>query len=475
MGQQIPVARYNRRMNSRDHSYRAVLAVYLVGLALGGLYVGLVAPVRTVIQLHFGIDDATGIWIINIYTLFYAALIPVLGRVADLHGRRTVFAVCLVVFAGGSMLCGTSAWIGGFALLLTGRLLQAVGACGMIPIAVAEAGTGFPPEKRGMALGLTSATSGLANVLGSAVGSAALGLVGNDNWPWLFFWCVPVCLVLAAVALKMVPNTTVAAKRALDIPGSVLFVVGVLALLFAIRGLDYTQLGTSLAAPAVWGALIAAVTAFIAFGLVERRSTSPIFNPAMLENRAITVTLVVSFFIGCVIITMTLIPQFAEFVLDAPAGSGGYYLAVLGVFSVVGPMVGGRLVDKLGPKPVLMVSLAVIAAGFAFLGLVVINRPSAGMLLGGLCIVGLGMGFGMGAPTNYMILANTPPEESNSAIATVTLARQLGTSVAPAVFVGFLSAGTTAADGYRLMMCAVVACAVAAFLVMVAYPAEKRG
>ena len=59
-----------------------VLAVYLLGLLIGGLYVGMVSPVRTVIQAHFGIDGATGIWMINIYTLFYAALIPVIGSIA---------------------------------------------------------------------------------------------------------------------------------------------------------------------------------------------------------------------------------------------------------------------------------------------------------------------------------------------------------------------------------------------------------
>ena len=457
-------------MKSRETDYRAILAVYLVGLVIGGLYVGLVAPVRTVIQAHFGIDDATGIWMINIYTLFYAALIPVLGRVADLRGRRSVFMACLVAFAAGATLCGVSAWAGGFLLLLAGRLLQAVGACGMIPIAVAEAGTGFPPEKRGTALGITSAASGLANVLGSAVGSALLGLVGNANWPWLFFGCVPVCLVLAAVARAVVPNTTADAKRGLDIPGSIAFVVAVLALLFAIRGLDYTAFAASLAAPEVWIPLLICVFAFAAFALIERRAASPMFHAEYLRNRAICVTLVVSFFMGCALITMALIPQYAEFVLGAPVGSGGYYMAILGVFSIIGPIVGGRLIDKLGPKPIMLVALVAVIAGYLFLAFIVTGSGSAVLLLAGLSIVGLGMGFGMGAPTNYMILSNTAPEDSNSAIATVTLARQLGTSIAPAVFVGFIGAGDAA--GYTAMMVAVAVCVIAALLTLLAYPAK---
>jgi MFS family permease len=78
-----------------------VLVIYLTGLLIGGLYVGMVSPVRTVVQAHFGIDGSVGIWMINIYTLFYAALIPVIGKVADRIGRKRVFTVCTGSFAVG--------------------------------------------------------------------------------------------------------------------------------------------------------------------------------------------------------------------------------------------------------------------------------------------------------------------------------------------------------------------------------------
>ena len=122
-----------------------VLAVYLTGLLIGGLYVGMISPARTVIQADFGIDGTTGIWMINIYTLFYAALIPIIGKIADRRGRTRVFAACMGVFCLGSVLCGLSQMAGGFALLLAGRVIQAVGAGGIIPVANAAIGTTFPP------------------------------------------------------------------------------------------------------------------------------------------------------------------------------------------------------------------------------------------------------------------------------------------------------------------------------------------
>ena len=173
-------------MMNQSRKLGAVLAIYLVGLLIGGLYVGMVSPARTVIQAHFGIDGATGIWMINIYTLFYAALIPVIGNVADRMGRRRVFAICVCLFCMGAVFCGLSQSIGGFGLLLVGRVVQAAGAGGMIPVANAAIGTSFPPEKRGMALGVAAAVMGVSNVFGAAagsvfpvVGTAAGALIGT--------------------------------------------------------------------------------------------------------------------------------------------------------------------------------------------------------------------------------------------------------------------------------------------------------
>nr|MCR4611022.1 MFS transporter [Lachnospiraceae bacterium] len=112
-------------------NYTAILIIYCLGLLIGGLFVGMIAPVRTVIQLDFGLDDSTGIWMINIYTLFYAALIPIIGKIADRYGRNRVFSICILIFMAGALICGISSKIGHFPLLLIGRVIQASGAGGM--------------------------------------------------------------------------------------------------------------------------------------------------------------------------------------------------------------------------------------------------------------------------------------------------------------------------------------------------------
>ena len=167
---------------STDSKLGLILATYLVGLLIGGLYVGMVSPARTVVQADFGIDDTVGIWMINIYTLFYAALIPIIGKVADRRGRKRVFTVCVGIFCVGAIVCGLSKTVGGFGLLLVGRVAQAAGAGGMLPVANAEIGASFPEEKRGMALGLAAAVAGVSNVFGAVAGSAVVGAFGAENW-----------------------------------------------------------------------------------------------------------------------------------------------------------------------------------------------------------------------------------------------------------------------------------------------------
>lgn len=390
----------------------AIFAIYLLGLLLDGLYVGMISPVRLVIQQDFGLGDTAGIWMVNIYTLFYAACIPVIGKLADIRGRKPVFIGCLLVFMAGSLICGLSQILSSFPVLLAGRLVQAVGACGIIPVANAEIGATFPQEKKGMALGIAAAVAGIANVIGAAVGSLVVGIVGNDHWSALFFFAIPVCLALIVASLRALPNHNVEDSTPLDIPGSVLLVVTVLLFLFAVQHIDVRHVDQSLASAEVLAPALGFVASLAAFVLMERRAESPVFHLEYLGNKPIVITMMVSFFVGCVIITMTIIPEVAEFIMSAPVGSGGLYILPVGIVSMFGPPIGGKLIDKFGPKPVMMGGLSVAAAGFLFLAFVSLNSASAILLIVGLSIMGLGMGFAMGAPPTTWCSKTRAPQKA---------------------------------------------------------------
>ncbi|MDD2556152.1 MAG: MFS transporter [Syntrophaceticus sp.] len=126
----------------------------------------------TVIQNNLGVDAASGIWMITIYTLAYAASIPIMGKLADIYGRKSIYLVSVFLFGFGSLFCGLSDSFNSFSVLIIARAVQAIGGGGIVPVATAEFGTSFPQEKRGLALGLVGGVYGIANIFGASAGSA---------------------------------------------------------------------------------------------------------------------------------------------------------------------------------------------------------------------------------------------------------------------------------------------------------------
>ena len=164
---------------------------------------GIVTPARTVIQSDLGIGEQMGVWIITIYTLAYAAAIPVMGKLADRSGRKYVYLASILLFGVGSLLCGLAQDVGSFWMLLAARAVQAVGGGGIVPVATAEFGTTFPPEKRGLALGLVGGVYGIANIFGASAGSLILSVFGQANWQFIFYVNVPICAFIVVAALML--------------------------------------------------------------------------------------------------------------------------------------------------------------------------------------------------------------------------------------------------------------------------------
>ncbi|MBK9159873.1 MAG: MFS transporter [Micropruina sp.] len=423
------------------------MALYLLGIFMGAIDTGIVTPARTIIQNDFGVDDKLGIWMITIYTLAYAASIPVMGKLADRLGRKQVYLLAIALFGVGSLACGLSESFGGFWMLIGARAVQAIGGGGIIPIATAEIGTEVPPEKRGLALGLVGGVYGIANIFGASAGSLILDIVGAHNWQWIFYVNVPIAIVIVIVGIIVLPNHKASEVKPLDIGGTVLLVAMILSLLYGLRNIDFFAFGSSLTATTVWPYLLGFVLALPVFILVERRASDPVLNLRFFTSRTVGTVLVLALLSGFILMAVIFVPQFAENALHVPTGSGGYFVIILGLTSGIGAPMSGRLTDQLGPKLVLTVGgLASLAAAATVL-FWTIPHPSYPSVITALALFGLGLGFVIGSPLNYMMLERTEPEESNSALATLALMRSLGTTIAPAIMVGFLAqAGTLLQD-----------------------------
>ncbi|MDO4982172.1 MAG: MFS transporter [Eubacteriales bacterium] len=412
--------------------------IYLLGLFIGAIDTGIITPARPIIQSQLGVDANLGIWMITIYTLTYAAIIPIAGKLADTKGRKPIYLLSIGLFGAGSLICALSAFVDSFGVLMLGRIVQAAGGGGIMPVATAEFGTSFPEEKRGMALGLVGAVYGLANVLGASAGSAVLDIAGVENWQWIFLINVPICIFIVIAGIAVLPNNRAEHTKAMDKLGTLLMTLLILSLLYGLKNLDFFNFAQSFMTVKVWPFILACVVLTPLFVRAERKAEDPIFHIEYASNRQIMIILALALVVGCSMMGMIFIPQFSENCLRLASGSGGYFVIILGICSGAASMISGKLIDRKGAKPVMALGFLTTIAGCLYLGFIAVRFVNLINVIISLVVIGFGLGLTMGTPLNYMMLRNTSDEESNSALATLSLVRSIGTAVAPAIMVGFI-------------------------------------
>lgn len=307
-----------------------------------------------------------------------------------------------------------------------------------MPVATAEFGTAFPEEKRGMALGIVGMVYGLASILGPTVGSAILEVFGATQWQFIFYVNIPICILVLILGVKRLPNAQAEKTGPLDGLGILVLTLMTLSLMYGLKNIDFFDFATSIASTDVWPFLVAFVVLLPLFVLRERRAADPILNLKYFTNANIVIAFLCAVISGIAMMGTIFFPQFCENAMMMKSGSGGYFIALLGVGSGVGAMMSGKLIDKHGVKPVLAMGFIGVAIGSIFMAFVACTWPSLLTVCATMIITGLGLGFTMGTPLNYMMLENTDEKESNSALAALSLVRSIGTAIAPAIMVAFV-------------------------------------
>lgn len=416
-----------------------ILALYLTGIFMGALDMGIVNPARTVIQNSLGVDDQAGVWVFTIYTLAYAVAIPIIGKLADVLGRKPVYVIAIALFGIGSLGCGLAQDFDSFGLLLASRIVQAIGGGGVMPVATAAAGTIAPPTKRGMALGMVGMVYEVASVIGGSAGSLIMDIAGTDNWQWIFYINVPIALAVVVLGALFLDRDRTEEGRRLDIPGTAFIVIAITALLWMFQHLDFTAIVDSLQDKNVQISLLIFAVAAVTFWIIEHRVVDPLINFDYFANIPVGVTLLLGMVAGTLMMTVMFIPQFAENSMRMTTGDGGYPTIIIGLASGLGAPISGRLTDKRGPRAVL--GLGVTICALSGLLLIFWASPYPGILSTTVSIffMGFGLGFLMGAPLTYLILHLVPSRDANTGQATLSLTRSLATTLAPAILVGLLA------------------------------------
>lgn len=422
----------------KESNYILVMIIYLAGIFMGAIDTGIVTPARTVIQSNLDVNEQTGIWMITIYTLAYATSIPIMGKLADKYGRKYIYLTSIFLFGLGSLFCGLSQDFGSFNLLLIARVVQALGGGGIVPVATAEFGTTFPEEKRGLALGLVGGVYGIANIFGASAGSAVLDIFGTNNWQFIFYINLPITVFILIAGFIALRNTKVPDTSKIDFSGIFTLTIMILSLLYSLKNLDFFDFST-ITNKDVLPFLILFLVLIPLFIFIEKRAEDPVMNLSYFTNKDIVLTLIISTLTGVIIMEMIFVPQFCENSMKIATGSGGYFVIILGLFAGLGAPISGKLIDKFGAKLILGFGFIISIVGSLFLAFFATNHPSLFSVVVSLILIGIGVGFTMGTPLNYMMLSHTKESESNSALATLSLVRSIGTAIAPAIMVGFIA------------------------------------
>jgi len=416
-----------------------VLAVLFTGVLIGALDIAIVGPALPAIQSDFGIDSRALSWIFNIYILFHLLGAPLIAKLSDRFGRRSVYMASITVFAAGSLVVASAP---GFGVLLLGRAIQGFGAGGIFPVAAAVIGDTFPAERRGRALGLIGAVFGVAFLLGPLLG----GILLRYSWHWLFLINIPIAVVVLWQARRVLPGVAAGRARPFDLLGAVTLSVMLAALAYGLSVLDAADLSVSLRSVMVWPFLLTAIVAAPLFWLLERRAKDPVLHPQLLGSRELRLIAVIALSTGLVEAGMVFLPAMAVAGFGVVESTASFMLLPLVATLIIGAPAAGRLVDAIGSKRVIQAGLAFCITGlclFGFVDLTLTSFFSAGAL------TGIGLAVLLGAPLRYVVLREVHSEQRGAGQGLLTLFLSVGQLTGAALVGGVAGSQGPGVGGYQ--------------------------
>ena len=406
-----------------------VVVLTAIGSFMGALDTLVVSTAIPTIRVDLGASVSQLEWTVNAYNLSFAVMLVTAAALGDRFGRRRLYAVGRVGFAAASVASALSPTVG---WLIASRAVQGLAAAFMMSLGLALLSAAFPAERRGTAIGLFSAVTGLAVASGPLVGGA---VVNGLDWTWIFWLNVPIGLLAAPLVLARVkesfgPNT------ALDFPGLGLVTAGALGIVWGlVRGNSAGWGSAEVVATLAAGVLL--VVAFIAW---ERRASEPMIPMSFFRSRAFSAgNLAIFAVFGSLFAEVYFFSQLLQNAMGYDAlGAGLRLMPWTGTFLLVGP-VAGALTDRIGERPLMVTGLLIQAAGTIWIALIASPDMSYSELVIPMVIAGVGISMAIPSAQNS-VLGSVSEEAVGKAAGTNSVMRELGgvfgIAVAVAVFAG---------------------------------------
>ncbi|WP_240547755.1 MDR family MFS transporter [Paenibacillus lignilyticus] len=408
----------------------------LIGLMIGVIFAELDETVVSTAMPTI-IRDLGGLalygWVGGVYMLAMTSFMAVLGKLADLYGRKKIYLLSMGLFIGGSIISGLAP---SMEVLLIGRGIQGIGAGGLMPLAMVIFGDTFPVEQRAKIQGLFGAVMFIPQLLGPLVGGY---FAQHISWHWIFLVNIPVGVLAAFILSLGLQETRVERKVSVDWYGAIILVAALVSLLLT-PVLHQTE-GYAWTEPVMLSLMGVGVLLLGLFVFVESKAKEPILPLHLFKNRNFVVlSSLVFVFILAVMGALSSFPFFAQNVLGLTPTAAGYLTLPLMVGAIAASVVAGRLMTKFPYRNIYGISFILPVIGFYLLSTTHVDTP---IYIFVIYFIILGLGFGTLFGNQLIVQESVEKEHSGIALSSVTLFQSIGMTIGFSLFGSVLAANVT--------------------------------
>ncbi|WP_424356032.1 MFS transporter [Methanobacterium sp. MBAC-LM] len=409
-----------------------ILAVIFAGAVLIAIDGSTVSPILESIQKSFGVNESVITWIFNIEILFLMLGTPIMAKLSDQYGRKNIYILNAILFLFGTV---TTAFSQSFEMLVIGRVFQGIGAV-LSVLAITIIGDYFD-ETRGTILGVFGVVIALVYALGPAIS----GFLVNYSWHWVFIINIPVAAAVVILGYFLLPSGKVTEKYAsFDWKGMTFLSIAIASIAYFIFNLS-GQLQSSVQ----YLVFTVFILALIGFWWVERKVIEPILPIDLLKKRdtliASVVTLVGYFAMGGTYYLST----FAAIAFNLNYSMAAYMILPMTIASLITTPIVGKLLDKTGAKPIMVIGGIITAIGMLFLSYAS-NPYTFGFSL---IFIGVGNASIVGNALYYIFLGETEKSKRASGQALLNILLNTGSLLGGSILASALDFSVSGAASFR--------------------------
>lgn len=350
-------------------------------------------------------------WVTTAYMITSTTIVPIVGKMADLYGRRSLYLLGTIIFIIGSGLSATATTM---EQLILYRGIQGLGGGMIMPLSQTIIGDIFTAEQRAKWQGVFGALFGLAAVIGPFFGGL---IVDYISWHWIFLINVPTGLLSAWLIFVGLKNEEVkkTEKVNIDVIGIVTLVQAIIMLL-----LELTFAGDKFA----WGSqtslmlLGSSILFFILFAFIERKAVEPILDLSLFKNRVFATTNALGFLLGLGMFgAIMFVPMFMQGILGVSPTRAGSTMTPMMISLILASVIGGRLLLRFRFRTVLLTGMLITTVGFYLMSTMGVRSNE---LTAYLYMVILGFGMGLVMPTIMIAIQNEFPKTMLGTVTSAT-------------------------------------------------------